>query len=283
MQKILVPTDLSPNSNRAFHYAVNFAKDHGGIIYLLHVYYLADLNARGPVLRKMQELIESVNPDINIIAAEENKPWPDKNVPDGKQGNPVYCRLLVRQGFAEEEIMNAAIQTNTDLIIMGTLGSTGMGYWLFGSTTAHLIQKSEHPILAIPPGGKYKPFTHVAYATDLSQENDENADQLMKFIRIWQARLQLVHVKASGEMHQMDELQRLAEKLQEKYNTGKIPIMEIDASTVIDGFQEYIRVKNPSLLAMTSRQRGMIARLNDRSTTSEVLFKGWVPVLAFHG
>ena len=58
-------------------------------------------------------------------------------------------KYLVREGRAVDRIREAAEEEMVDLIVMGAAGSHGVGDFLFGSTTARVIQKAVCPVLII--------------------------------------------------------------------------------------------------------------------------------------
>jgi nucleotide-binding universal stress UspA family protein len=58
-------------------------------------------------------------------------------------------KYLVREGRAVDRIRETAEEEKIDLIIMGAAGSHGVGTFLFGSTTARVIQKAVCPVLIV--------------------------------------------------------------------------------------------------------------------------------------
>ena len=58
-------------------------------------------------------------------------------------------KYMVKEGRAVERIREAAEDEKVDLIIMGSAGSHGVGDFLFGSTSARVIQKAVCPVLII--------------------------------------------------------------------------------------------------------------------------------------
>ena len=282
MHKILVPTDLSSYSMKAFEYSLEMAAEHGGTVMMLNVYFLADVNARAPVIKEMLNAIEAIQErtDLTVITAEEDDSWPEEK--SNEKGRKVYCELLVRQGFVEEEIINTAVQKEADLIMMGTHGASGLGYWLFGSSTAEVIEKSEHPVLAVPPEADFNKIEKVVYATDLTTEKDPALAQLIRFVRYWKAELQMIHVRNPEEAPNTDQLQYLAEDISEHHNLDDILFFEVENKSIINGILEHIKEQNPDIIAMTTQYRGFLQKIMDSSKTSKMALEGKVPVLAFH-
>jgi nucleotide-binding universal stress UspA family protein len=56
---------------------------------------------------------------------------------------------VVRTGKAYQEIIQQAIDANSDVIVMGVLGRNALDIALFGSTTYRVIQLGPCPVLVI--------------------------------------------------------------------------------------------------------------------------------------
>jgi nucleotide-binding universal stress UspA family protein len=62
-------------------------------------------------------------------------------------GGPI--QRIVRQGDAESLIVDEAIDSNCDLIVMGTAGRTGIGRMLLGSVAEYVSRRAPCPVLLI--------------------------------------------------------------------------------------------------------------------------------------
>lgn len=119
VRHILVPTDFSAAARRALRYAGPMAKRFGASMVLLHIVppftYQADYGY-GPVLRSVPntEKILLATRHLRAIAR-----------PKGKSCCQPEC--VVRSGNAAEEIVRAARDLKTDLIVMGEGSMGGQG------------------------------------------------------------------------------------------------------------------------------------------------------------
>jgi universal stress protein A len=111
IRQILVPTDFSAAAGRALRYAAPLAKRFGAAMVLLHVVppltYEADYGY-GPVLRRVP------NAEKILCAT--------RHLQSTARPTRTLCRrptCLVRTGNAAEEIVRAARDLKTDLIVMG--------------------------------------------------------------------------------------------------------------------------------------------------------------------
>jgi len=63
----------------------------------------------------------------------------------------VRCQTMTRKGAAEHEIIEAAKELNSDLIVLGTHGRTGVERLLLGSTVEKVVRRAGCPILIVRP------------------------------------------------------------------------------------------------------------------------------------
>lgn len=137
LKEILVPVDFTECTEKALAYAVPLARQFGATVTLLHVLehafvpatefgMLVDVDVSKDVLRELEQIRDRV-------------------------AQQVKCRLLMRQGGAELEIINAAKEMECDLIILGTHGRTGLDRLLLGSTAEKVVRKAGCPIFVVRP------------------------------------------------------------------------------------------------------------------------------------
>ena len=126
LRKMLLCTDFSDHSHRASEYAVSMAKEYGAELTLLHV--LETFPSSTDVENKTMEVLEQL----------------DQTVPsDRRWGCTVNSK--VRIGKPYQQIIQLALETETDLVIMGVRGRGALDTALFGSTTYRVIQLGSPP------------------------------------------------------------------------------------------------------------------------------------------
>jgi nucleotide-binding universal stress UspA family protein len=133
--KILFCTDFSENSDRALNYAVSLATQYQAQLILIHV--LEDLPSEAGIDTATAELVERM----------------ERPVP-----SDLRCRLelrsVVRIGKAHEQIIQLALESKADLVVMGVMGRNALDLALFGSTTHRVIQMGTCPVFVVPPEAK---------------------------------------------------------------------------------------------------------------------------------
>lgn len=139
IETILVPTDFSPQSEKALRYALAFARQFNARLILLHVLeplagpdfaYFPLVQARDKVARAAKHRL------AGLAARFEATPG-------------IIERTLVRDGRAHQMITEAARESRANLIIIATHGYTGPTRLLLGSTTERVVRHAPCPVLVV--------------------------------------------------------------------------------------------------------------------------------------
>ncbi|MBI3356227.1 MAG: universal stress protein [Nitrospirae bacterium] len=137
--RILLATDLSRWAQRAEVYACSLASSWGATLTVISVL----------------EFPPGMNPDyaVNRLYLGELMKQATKQLVDLKaravnRGLSVHTRITT--GIPSEEVLAAAEAEDTDLIVVGTRGKTGLQHVLLGSTAERIIRTAPCPVLAVP-------------------------------------------------------------------------------------------------------------------------------------
>lgn len=130
LRKILLATDFSDNGQHAFAYAISLAMEYNAELTLLHV--LEDV--------PRDEELSTVTARL-ICELEAPVPADARN----------WCAIksTIRIGKPYQEIVQLALDSGTDLIVLGVRGRSGADLALFGSTTYRVLQLGSAPVLAV--------------------------------------------------------------------------------------------------------------------------------------
>lgn len=143
IQRLLVPTDFSEGSDAAADLTVQLAKQLGATIELLTVVDTSPLlEAYGDVAYRNERIAH-----IHSQARQQLEHFAQKHF---SGLNPVH--LHVGDGNTLLEILQAAENTASDMIVMGTHGRTGLAHLLIGSITEKVVRKSLIPVVTVRQG-----------------------------------------------------------------------------------------------------------------------------------
>ena len=143
-ERILVPTDMSDNSDQAVRKALDIAKQFGSEVFLLHVIQepvqqcTVDYCISLELLNQLQaQMLESARKGMRNQLGKFPGIDPDQIAMDIKTGTPY------------DEILKEADERGIDLIVISSLGSTGLAKYLIGSVARHVLLGAKCSVLLV--------------------------------------------------------------------------------------------------------------------------------------
>jgi nucleotide-binding universal stress UspA family protein len=138
LKRILVTTDFSEESKKAFPYALALARKFEAsliVLYVVAAHLPAELSHIGFVLEERQLLLE----------ARERMP----RFRQAELDPHLHVDTLVTSGGPAHEICRAAETQAADLIVMATHGHTGLKHFMLGSVTENVVRHAPCPVLVV--------------------------------------------------------------------------------------------------------------------------------------
>lgn len=144
---ILVPTDFSECGGDCSMYAVknsvDIAKQHGSNLIFLHV--VAEDIYRKPMFFLDDDKIDNLNEKIHEHSKNQVMEIIDKYASEIKD----RCSIIVRDGKPYTEILNEAVNSKVDLIVIATRGIHGLQGVFYGSVTEKVVRHAECSVLVV--------------------------------------------------------------------------------------------------------------------------------------
>lgn len=136
--RILFATDLSRSAEGAEAYACTIAASWGAILTVMNVLeFPPGLNPEYPVNRVyLGELMKQATRGL-------------VDVKERTSAQGVVAQTRIATGIPSEEVLAAAKDEGTELIVMGTVGKTGLEHVLLGSTAERIIRTAPCPVLTV--------------------------------------------------------------------------------------------------------------------------------------
>jgi len=156
LNRILVPVDFSPHSEKAIRYATTLANKFGARISLLHVVedpFVTGAWQAEVFVANIPELLDDLKRAAQTQMAEHRKHL-------AAHGFPV--ETLVVTGRPSASIVEQASAGRFDLIVMGTHGHTGLTHALLGSVAERVVQKAPCPVLTVRETAPARPKSESA-------------------------------------------------------------------------------------------------------------------------
>ena len=160
IKKILYATDLSPNSDYAFRYAINSAKKNDADVIILHV-----AEERAPFFdeKRLKEISDIKVADATDLIKKRLKLFCDRELKDDPQYADKAVSIEVCKGYPPEEILRKADESDCDVIVMGTHGKGIIKHSFLGSVAQKVLRRVRKPVFIIPlPEGEIDVTFHDA-------------------------------------------------------------------------------------------------------------------------
>ena len=139
VSRIVVAVDGSPRSIEGLEQAADLAKQTGAGVIVVHVRHLpaAAMMASGIDGQPLLESVDQLESEVRRQAIRVLEPA------------AVNWKLVVRSGSPGEEIVNVAVESAADLVVVGSNRHSSLHNLLLGSTAAYLTTHSPVPVLVI--------------------------------------------------------------------------------------------------------------------------------------
>jgi nucleotide-binding universal stress UspA family protein len=130
LHRVVCCTDFSEPSEQAWDDAVSIAAEYCAELTLLHV--LENISSSRDVKKETAKALERLEERISLSAHKSLVPKP-----------------AVRIGKAYQQIVQLALESQADLIVMGVRGRNALDLTVFGSTTYRVVQLGPCPVLVV--------------------------------------------------------------------------------------------------------------------------------------
>ncbi len=143
--KILVPTDFSKYSDKALRQALDIAKEYGAKVYLLHV---------------TSSEFRSITDDYTDVSITEEtlQQYEEKMVASARKKLERQAKKLLGEapveviretlmGRPEEEIVRFQQEKGVDLVVISSLGKSGLSRYLIGNVARDVLKGATCPVL----------------------------------------------------------------------------------------------------------------------------------------
>lgn len=138
IETILHPTDFSDLSRHAFEVACVLAREHRARVVLLHV-------ATEPRVPQLDFASVVPPPEGYREELEKRLQWLEPPVPG------VRLERWLEMGDPAGVILDVARETDSDVIVLGTRGRTGLGRMVLGSVAEKVVRGAPCPVVTVAP------------------------------------------------------------------------------------------------------------------------------------
>jgi nucleotide-binding universal stress UspA family protein len=190
-RNILFATDFSAASALAIPYVKRIA-----------IHYEANL----VVLNVHTPVVNPMTPPETWAAAEAAEQARDEQHREELLGTfaGIRTQVVIEEGDIQSHLQAAIEKFDTDLVVIGTRGRTGLGKILLGSVAEEILRTITCPVLTVGPyadlsRGADGQIREILYATDFASEAPAAAAYAVSLAEEFQARVVFLHVVSPME------------------------------------------------------------------------------------
>jgi nucleotide-binding universal stress UspA family protein len=277
MQKILVPTDFSEYAGNAVDFAVQTAKILPAEITLLHSY---EINS------SLYTDYMGVNKEYNQTILNEAKEKLDTLKKDIKEKKGMVVDISISTQSLQDAIIKSTEEKKFDLIVMGTLGASGIKEKLWGSRTATTIGKSKIPVMVVPEAYEWKKPQQILFATNQFEKDPDILDPIFELAGLYMANVRVAVFtdedddKAGTFVDHKRKISEYETFLKENYSEGTLTSAHLYGEKFEETLQDFIKENEVDMLVMVTYPHKFWSRIFNPSRTKRMSYQTRVPLLA---
>jgi len=271
---ILVPTDFSGFSNRAFHFACEIAGRTGAKILLFHVVeppYNFATAVKGMMemmeknaLKRMKLLEEEADADVEITHD-------------------------IRHGRTTREIINCVDREGIDMVVMGSRGQSALSRAVLGSVSEIIAKDLSVPLFLIPYHEESEnldididtdiDFSTLVFATDLKPDDVAHLEYSKMFATLFDATVLPAHFSPSSNFDERIRLAGFIQVLREETGDKTIDVEKITGDNFMKSLLEFVTQKDASAIIINRYSKNVLQKLLQKDHTDDMVLHSDVPLL----
>lgn len=272
MKTILVPTDFSTAADNALSVAKLIARKTNATIHLAHFYSIPVADYSYPDVSMPAEILEQTRKNVILQISDLETQL--------KADGYNVCST-VDMGLVFDEVVTLADKLAVYLIVMGTTGASGIVNKVMGSNAAHVMQRTERPMILIPEHSKIKDIQKIVYLDELEQDDTAVLNNLLAFADdLAIHHIRILNVSTGFFYKPIDE--EVVTLIRNNFGDSKVKIETVEGIDVKEGVDHYLKEHPIDLVVMSTRKRTFLERIFSKSDTHEMALYTKVPLLVYH-
>lgn len=284
MKRIVVPTDFSEQAGFAMDLACQIARKTESELVALHVLDhtgLFDFSAGSSAYPLMgnpagldldQEFMETLYSN-----AEEKC----SSFLGNYESADLKITKKIKIGSAFHYITEEINEEKTNLVIMGSKGSSGFEEVLIGSNTEKVVRHAKCPVLTVKSKMNLEDVNDIVFATSFKEEDSHVTEELKKLQEVFSAKLHLVRVNTPTCFETNRKIMAQAEEFTKENNISNYTINIYSDKVEEDGIIFFAQDIDADLIALATHGRSGLLHLLSGSIAEDVVNHAVRPVWTF--
>jgi nucleotide-binding universal stress UspA family protein len=273
LRSIVAPTDFSEVSHNALAYAKSIAAVQQAGIHIVHVHQAPTISVNPYLTHPSSEELHFKEAQLSGFLSQ---PVYTNGFDAGRV--PMHGELIV--GPVIEELKRLSRQSDTDMIVMGTTGDSGLLHRLFGSISSEVARRAYCPVILVPGGVRFRGFRRIVYAGNYERQEAQVLTGLMRFARRFQSDVQYVHINAHPDLTY--RVEKTIVGTEANSNGAVSGIVNIECQHIIEGLNRYAHEQEADLIVMSTAHRNFLEALFHNSVTRQAALHTQLPLMIIH-
>ena len=274
INKILIPYDFSETADLSLEHAIFMAKLLKAEITLLHIVETVSFtSAISHAFSGFEQKIESAtNEKLEQLAK------------DIHQKSGISLKVRSEVGRIYKKICAVAKEMGTDIIIMGTHGSSGYQKFTVGTNTSRVVQESPCPVLSVQTHAKGLGFKRIALPIDDSNESRQKVPLAVGLAQFYGSHISIIGLINSSNADLIRKFKIKVEQVEEyvvnhdlQYDTRYVEGNDLSGLTMKTAEE----IDADLLVIMTEQEPSLTGFLLGTYAT-KVVNNSKIPVLSIH-
>lgn len=284
MKRILIPTDFSEQAGYAMDLACQIAHKTESELVVLHVLDhtgLFDFSAGSSAYPLMgnpagldldQQFMESLYSN----AEEKCTQFLDRYKSDD-----LKIVKKIKIGSAFHYITEEINEEKTNLVIMGTKGSSGFEEVLIGSNTEKVVRHAKCPVLTVKSNINLTDINDIVFATSFREGDLHVTEELKKLQEVFKAKLHLVRVNTPNSFETTRRIMEMAKLFVQENKISNYTINIYNDKVEEDGIIFFAQDIDADLIALATHGRSGLSHLLSGSIAEDIVNHAKRPVWTF--
>ncbi|WP_394993662.1 universal stress protein [Emticicia sp.] len=268
MKTIVFATDFSKGSSKAAETAAHVAVKTKAKLIIFHAYrfvmpYESEMSE---IAITSKELEKHSFRSLKRLQQRLVKKYPEN----------LNIEIQVKEGLVTDTLKQLLVDTNADLLVMGSVGDSPLAAKYFGSIATSMIHQTKTPLLLVPPNTKFSFFNNVVLGLDFQYEID--AQTLQKTVNILQDLEATVNLLTIAEAS--DKAKESGVKIRELLKNVPHTFSVIEGNEFADSVLAFAKSNHADLIITFPRKHNLFELFFKESNTERLAFNDEIPILA---
>ncbi len=272
MKNILVPTDFSECGYIASQVAMAIAQKNGASLHFLHAMSL-------PKFLKISATDAKDMPNEFRIAkgqAEQNL----NNLNAEATRLKISSKVYLSHDAVIDEVLTHIDTHKTDLVVMGSYGSSGFREAFLGSNTQRVLRQSKAPVLVVKQLPRVVDFKSIVFASSFKEDVHASFRKVLEFARIYGAQIHLLYVNMPYNFEESSTSAARMQAFAKMYPGVDFKMHIYNAFDEESGILNFSHSHQIDLIAITTHGKSGFVQMLSPSITEGLANHAALPVLS---